>query len=134
MKYVLFVCNHNAGRSQMAQAFFERHAPDAVRADSAGTAPTCRRCRPRSRGSTSSGSSACTAVAISSATARTPMRSARSSRTARTLVFGHTHKPWVREYGGVLFVNCGSVGKPKDGDPRAAFAILTAAADAPAVT
>jgi putative phosphoesterase len=41
-----------------------------------------------------------------------------------TMAFGHTHKPWVREYGGVLFVNCGSVGKPKDGDPRAAFAIL----------
>jgi putative phosphoesterase len=42
------------------------------------------------------------------------------------LVFGHTHKPWVREYGGVLFVNCGSVGKPKDGDPRGAFAVLAA--------
>lgn len=40
------------------------------------------------------------------------------------LVFGHTHKPWIREYGGVLFVNCGSVGKPKDGDVRVAFAIL----------
>ena len=40
------------------------------------------------------------------------------------LVFGHTHKPWVREHGGVLFVNCGSVGKPKDGDPRAAWALL----------
>ncbi len=40
------------------------------------------------------------------------------------LVFGHTHKPWVREYGGVLFVNCGSVGKPKDGDTRGAFALL----------
>ena len=40
------------------------------------------------------------------------------------LVFGHTHKPWVAEYGGVLFVNCGSVGKPKDGDPRAAFAVV----------
>ena len=40
------------------------------------------------------------------------------------LVFGHTHRPWIREYGGVLFVNCGSVGKPKDGDPRAAFALL----------
>jgi diadenosine tetraphosphatase ApaH/serine/threonine PP2A family protein phosphatase len=26
--------------------------------------------------------------------------------------------------GGVEFVNCGSVGKPKDGDPRAAFALL----------
>ena len=39
MKYVLFVCNHNAGRSQMAQAFFEGHAPDDVRAESAGSEP-----------------------------------------------------------------------------------------------
>jgi protein-tyrosine-phosphatase len=33
MKYVLFVCTHNAGRSQMAQAFFERDAsgPLAIR-------------------------------------------------------------------------------------------------------
>src|ERR687896_408042 len=45
---------------------------------------------------------------------------------ADVLVFGHTHKPWVREHGGVLFVNCGSVGKPKDGDPRGAFAVLDA--------
>jgi predicted phosphodiesterase len=44
----------------------------------------------------------------------------------RALVFGHTHRPWVREHGGVLFVNCGSVGKPKDGDPRGAFALLSA--------
>jgi putative phosphoesterase len=42
------------------------------------------------------------------------------------LVFGHTHQPWIAEYGGVLFVNCGSVGKPKDGDPRGAFAVLEA--------
>ena len=39
MKYVLFVCTHNAGRSQMAQAFFERHAPDDIRAESAGQQP-----------------------------------------------------------------------------------------------
>jgi arsenate reductase len=39
VKYVLFVCNHNAGRSQMAQAFFERDAPPDVRAESAGTRP-----------------------------------------------------------------------------------------------
>ena len=39
MKYVLFVCDHNAGRSQMAQAFFERHAPDDIRAESAGSNP-----------------------------------------------------------------------------------------------
>jgi putative phosphoesterase len=43
---------------------------------------------------------------------------------AQVLVFGHTHKPWIHTYGGVRFVNCGSVGKPRDGDPRAAFAIL----------
>jgi putative phosphoesterase len=52
-----------------------------------------------------------------------------AAEEAAVLVFGHTHKPWMREYGGVLFVNCGSVGKPKDGDPRAAFAVLEAAAD-----
>jgi putative phosphoesterase len=45
---------------------------------------------------------------------------------AAVLVFGHTHKPWVRTYVGVLFVNCGSVGKRKDGDPRGAFAVLDA--------
>jgi predicted phosphodiesterase len=50
------------------------------------------------------------------------------------VAFGHTHKPWVHEYGGVLFVNCGSVGKPKDGDPRAAFAILEPADGVPRVT
>ena len=49
-----------------------------------------------------------------------------AAEEADVLVFGHTHKPWVHEYGGVLFVNCGSVGKPKDGNPRAAFALLEA--------
>ena len=47
MKYVLFVCNHNAGRSQMAQAFFERYAPPDMRAESAGTSPARAVC-PRS--------------------------------------------------------------------------------------
>ena len=49
-----------------------------------------------------------------------------AAEDAGVLVFGHTHKPWVRDYGGVRFVNCGSVGKPKDGDPRGAFAVLDA--------
>src|SRR3954447_23269356 len=47
-----------------------------------------------------------------------------AAEDADALVFGHTHKPWIHEYGGVQFVNCGSVGKPKDGDPRGAFAVL----------
>jgi len=39
VKYVLFVCSHNAGRSQIAQALFERHAPPDIRAESAGQEP-----------------------------------------------------------------------------------------------
>lgn len=39
MRHVLFVCTQNAGRSQMAQALFERHAPPDVRAESAGQDP-----------------------------------------------------------------------------------------------
>jgi putative phosphoesterase len=57
-----------------------------------------------------------------------------AAETDRLMVFGHTHKPWAHEYGGVLFVNCGSVGKPKDGDPRGAFAILTPSGDGVDVT
>src|SRR3984893_15040761 len=57
-----------------------------------------------------------------------------AAETGRVLVFGHTHKPWARERGGVLFVNCGSVGKPKDGDPRAAFAVLRGAVGSVDVT
>jgi arsenate reductase (thioredoxin) len=39
VRYVLFACNHNAGSSQRAQAFFELLAPDDVRVESAGSTP-----------------------------------------------------------------------------------------------
>ena len=39
MSRVLFVCLHNAGRSQMSEALFERAAGDRHAARSAGTAP-----------------------------------------------------------------------------------------------
>ena len=39
MSRVLFVCLHNAGRSQMSQALFERAAGGAHEARSAGTTP-----------------------------------------------------------------------------------------------
>jgi protein-tyrosine-phosphatase len=39
MAHVLFVCLHNAGRSQMSRALFERAAEGRHRADSAGTSP-----------------------------------------------------------------------------------------------
>ncbi len=47
------------------------------------------------------------------------------------LLFGHTHKPWVRSIAGVLFANAGSVGKPKDGDPRAAWVLIDLAPGKP---
>jgi arsenate reductase len=39
MAHVLFVCLHNAGRSQMSQALFERDAAGRHVASSAGTTP-----------------------------------------------------------------------------------------------
>jgi len=47
------------------------------------------------------------------------------------LVFGHTHKLCVKAIEGVLMVNDGSVGKPKDGDPGAIWALLTVEAGRP---
>lgn len=38
--------------------------------------------------------------------------------------FGHTHVPWYRVVEGVHYLNTGSVGRPKDGDWRAGYAIL----------
>ncbi|HEY4735138.1 MAG TPA: metallophosphoesterase family protein, partial [Gemmatimonadaceae bacterium] len=39
--------------------------------------------------------------------------------------FGHTHKPWQRVVEGVRFVNTGSVGRPKDGDWRACYVLVS---------
>jgi arsenate reductase len=39
MKHILFVCVHNSGRSQMAEAFFNHYSRDKVAATSAGTQP-----------------------------------------------------------------------------------------------
>ena len=55
-----------------------------------------------------------------------------ASSNADLIVFGHTHKPYVKRIGDVWFVNVGSVGKPKDGDSRACYAVLDVTADPPA--
>jgi putative phosphoesterase len=44
---------------------------------------------------------------------------------ATTIAFGHLHLPYVRVWRGKLLANVASAGLPKDGDPRAAYAILT---------
>jgi predicted phosphodiesterase len=43
----------------------------------------------------------------------------------RTIAFGHLHLPYVRVWRDRLLVNVASAGLPKDGDPRASYAILT---------
>ena len=40
------------------------------------------------------------------------------------LILGHTHVPYVKDFGSMMAINPGSVGQPRDGDPRASFAIL----------
>jgi putative phosphoesterase len=52
-----------------------------------------------------------------------------ASSEADVLVFGHTHKPYTKRVDRVLFVNAGSVGKPKDGDPRACYVVLDTAGE-----
>ena len=53
-----------------------------------------------------------------------------ASAAADLIVFGHTHVPYTKRVNGVLFVNVGSVGKPKDGDPRSCYAVLDIQAEA----
>lgn len=43
---------------------------------------------------------------------------------AGLLLMGHTHRPFIRRLDAGLALNPGSVGKPKDGDPRASYAII----------
>lgn len=40
------------------------------------------------------------------------------------LFFGHTHIPYLKQVADTWFANTGSVGKPKDGDARAGYALL----------
>ena len=43
---------------------------------------------------------------------------------AEILVMGHTHVPFVRRLEKGLIVNAGSVGQPRDGDPRACYVVI----------
>ncbi len=55
------------------------------------------------------------------------------ARRGDVLAFGHTHLPWHREIEGIHFVNTGSVGRPKDGDPRAGYVVLDVGSGGPAI-
>jgi predicted phosphodiesterase len=63
---------------------------------------------------------------------RAPMPEAADSELATTYsgagaavaVYGHIHRPFVRQMPGLTVANCGSVGLPWDGDPRAAYLLV----------
>lgn len=55
------------------------------------------------------------------------------AREGDLIAFGHTHRPWSRVVEGIHFVNTGSVGRPKDGDWRAGYAVISFAGSDPEV-
>lgn len=54
----------------------------------------------------------------------TDMAERLGARAGDVVAFGHTHRPWSRTVAGITFVNTGSVGRPKDGDPRAGYVVV----------
>ncbi len=48
-----------------------------------------------------------------------------NSENIDLLICGHTHLPYAKNLRGRYLINSGSVGKPKDGDPRAGYIIVT---------
>ncbi|MEW6244652.1 MAG: metallophosphoesterase family protein [Bacillota bacterium] len=53
--------------------------------------------------------------------------------SARALFFGHTHLASWSQHDQIHLVNVGSVGRPKDGDPRAAYVVFDTASYTPHV-
>jgi len=43
---------------------------------------------------------------------------------ADVLIYAHTHLAYRKDLGGKVFINAGSVGRPKDGDPRACLTLV----------
>ena len=82
------------------------------------------------------GSICCSCMGVRDASTNTSLKTTDKSLVhimeeaeADILCFGHTHKPWHRTLTGrdgqtLHAINIGSVGKPKDGDPRACYVFL----------
>jgi len=49
---------------------------------------------------------------------------------ADIMIYGHIHKTYRKDINGRVFINAGSVGKPKDGDPRACVTVVDIKPDA----
>lgn len=49
---------------------------------------------------------------------------------ADVMIYGHTHIPYRKDIGDKVFINAGSVGKPKGGDPRTCVTLVDIGPDA----
>lgn len=61
---------------------------------------------------------------LSPATPETRLAQLAALTSADVIIFGHSHRAFVRKAAGKWFINTGSVGRPDDGDPRACYALL----------
>jgi len=52
------------------------------------------------------------------------LRSLVDQSEGQVLLLGHTHVPFSHRFGSGLIGNPGSIGQPRDGDPRASYAII----------
>ena len=52
------------------------------------------------------------------------LESSYKSLNAEIVVYCHIHRPFVRAVGTMTVCNCGSVGSPYDGDPRASYLLI----------
>jgi putative phosphoesterase len=70
------------------------------------------------------GSPASNEEALTPDTPQERLRALLPRAKAQVIVCGHSHRAFTRRVDGAWFINTGSVGRPDDGDPRAAYAIL----------
>lgn len=51
-------------------------------------------------------------------------RSEQEGERRRFILVGHSHKPYIKNYGNTIILNPGSVGQPRDFNPRASYAVI----------
>lgn len=60
----------------------------------------------------------------SSETGRLCERTDVSNTNKRFILLGHSHKPYIKKCGNTTVINPGSVGQPRDFNPRASYAVI----------
>jgi predicted phosphodiesterase len=70
------------------------------------------------------GSPASNEESLTSETPKERMQELAHIAQADMIIFGHSHRHFIRQVDDVWFINTGTVGRPDEGDPRACYAIL----------